>query len=214
MTTGTATQPLLDRFLHVRKTITMACGERCRMLPNWLVTVMTWRIHAVCKPAVRLFQRLIAGTYRPSKPRTRPQSAPRARLPVTVPELEDPYWLIRLLPSIMSARFTVGAARYDLEALIADPAMVALMQEVPTLARHIRPLCRMLHFDLPAHLRPKSKPRAAHLPKQGPPKPADAPKRAYFRRAPPPPPPAPPVPVRIEPEYPGTSTPLGSTKNW
>ena len=185
----------------------MACGDRWRVLPRWLIALMTQRIYAVMKPAVRLLQHLIAGTYRPHKPRSTPR-APSERIPTTVPELEHRHWLLRLLPASWDSSYSAGGAAQALRELVADPAMVALMQDVPTLARHIRPLCRMLNFDLPEALRPKSKPRAPR-----PPKPADAPKRAYIRRAPPPPPPAAPIPVRIEPQYPGATTPIGF-KNW
>src|SRR5450631_952057 len=107
MTTETATQPLLDRYLDVRKSLTMACGDRWRVLPSWLIAVMTQRIYAVCKPAVRLLQHLIAGTYRPHKPRLTPRK-PSERIPTTVPELEDRLWLFRLLPASWDSGYTAG----------------------------------------------------------------------------------------------------------
>src|ERR1019366_5043786 len=111
--------PLFSRLLDVRKSLTMACGDRWRVLPRWLIALMTQRIYAVMKPAVRLLQHLIAGTYRPHKPSTSPRK-PSERIPTTVPELEDRHWLVRLLGPSWDSGYSAGGAAHALQELIAD----------------------------------------------------------------------------------------------
>jgi hypothetical protein len=71
----------------------------------------------------------------PGRPRTRPaRKAPAAAL--RLPRSHT--WLIRLLPG--------EAASYgcQLQALLADPAMAALLAAAPEAGRILRPLCRLL----------------------------------------------------------------------
>ena len=63
-----------------------------------------------------------------------------------------PGWLLRLVPPM------VYPAKSQLEYLLADPAMAALLAASPGLRRTIRPLCRMLGLDPPPAPRPPPDP--------------------------------------------------------
>ncbi len=107
-----------------------------------------------------------AGTLRP--PRRRPQ-APRP--PLARPRKPDPLprgkaWLLRLVPEAAG-----GASQ--LQHLLADAEMAALIAAAPQAGRILRPLCRMLGLRPPAalHQPPRSRPPAV-------------PRRAASRRPP------------------------------
>ncbi len=92
-----------------------------------------------------------AGTLRP--PRRRPQ-APRP--PLARPRKPDPLprgkaWLLRLVPEAAG-----GASQ--LQHLLADAEMAALIAAAPQAGRILRPLCRMLGIPLPAALAPPPPP--------------------------------------------------------
>jgi hypothetical protein len=109
----------------------------------------------------------------PAKPR--PPSSPKPATPrparIRKPDLMmrcfawlpalAPYWLSELVTDI-------DTARTDLIALLADPAMLALITATPRLGRTLRPLCRMLGIHPPTLIRlpkPTRKPRPKPPPK-------------------------------------------------
>jgi len=102
------------------------------------------RDHAVARLTARfdaLVARLTAGhPAAPARQRTRPAStAPARKAPAAILRLpRSQAWLIRLLPG--------EAASYgcQLQALLADPAMAALLAAAPEAGRILRPLCRLL----------------------------------------------------------------------
>ncbi len=106
-----------------------------------LVTLLWTRLARLTARFDALVARLTAGRSpagrpaAPARPRTRPARkapAPGLRLP------RGQAWLIRLLPG--------EAASYgcQLQALLADPQMAALLAAAPEAGRILRPLCRLL----------------------------------------------------------------------
>ena len=115
----------------------------------------------------RLAARVEAG--RPSRARRRPAAPrpPRARAP-RKPRLPQGFaWVIRLVP------YTAAGSASQLQHLLAEPDMAALIAAAPSVGRLLRPLCRMLGVRPPPALR---------LPP--PAGPMVAPRRAATRRPP------------------------------
>jgi hypothetical protein len=125
-----------------------------------LVTLLWTRLARLTARFDALVARLTAGhPAAPCRPRTRSaRKAPAAglRLP------RSQAWLIRLLPG--------EAASYgcQLQALLADPQMAALLAAAPEAGRILRPLCRLLaiapegNLALPSAAgKPAPKPRPA-----------------------------------------------------
>ena len=94
------------------------------------------RIEAGAPPAASRARRRPASP-RPPPPRSRPRL--RQRLP------EGFAWLVRVVPE---------AAGYgsQLQHLLSDPDMAALIAAAPQMRRHLRPLCRMLGIRPPPSL--------------------------------------------------------------
>jgi hypothetical protein len=135
------------------------------------------RIRGIKQRFARLAARLAAGTYKPRRCTARgPRAAPNPRRKNPLPQKFG--WLIPLVPEAV-------VFRAQLENLLRDPAMAALMAAAPdAMARPLRSLCWMLRVDPPAILpRPRPRKRAAPPPKTPPPARAAPP-------APPPPQPA------------------------
>ena len=135
----------------------------------------------------RILTRFAAILARPVKPRTTRTTTARppvARQPIQprpfkVRRLPTGYgWLIRRLPA-------ASPFAEELQRLIGDPQMAALLQANPGMARMLRPLCRMLGVQQPPEQRAPRLQRAVHP-------------------APEPPPPAPstPAPARRSEPYP------------
>jgi hypothetical protein len=106
-----------------------------------LVMLLWTRLARLTARFDALVARLTAGhPAAPARQRTRPASVVPARK-APAPGLRLPRgqaWLIRLLPG--------EAASYgcQLQALLADPAMAALLAAAPEAGRILRPLCRLL----------------------------------------------------------------------
>jgi hypothetical protein len=127
------------------------------LLARPLVVLILDRLRAINQRFARLAARIAAGTFAPrrSSPRTPAKPSPRAKSP-----LPSGYaWLIKLVPE---------AAAYgaQLQALLAEPEMAALLEAAPApLRRPIRSLCRMLAVQPPPILanppctRPKKPPK-------------------------------------------------------
>ena len=106
-----------------------------------LVMLLWTRLARLTARFDALVARLTAGhPAAPARPRIRPTStAPARKAPAAGLRLPRSHtWLIRLLPG--------EAASYgcQLQALLADPAMAALLAAAPEAGRILRPLCRLL----------------------------------------------------------------------
>jgi hypothetical protein len=106
-----------------------------------LVTLLWTRLARLTARFDTLVARLTAGhPAAPARQRTRPTSTASARkAPAAGLRLPRSHtWLIRLLPG--------EAASYgcQLQALLADPQMAALLAAAPEAGRILRPLCRLL----------------------------------------------------------------------
>jgi hypothetical protein len=130
-----------------------------------LVTLLWTRLARLTARFDALVARLTAGhPAAPTRPRTRSAATvPARKAPVAGLRLPRSHtWLIRLLPG--------EAASYgsQLQAMLADPQMAALLAAAPEAGRILRPLCRLLAITpegllaLPSAAgKPAPKPRAA-----------------------------------------------------
>ena len=157
--------PLSDRLTQAAHALMSALGDHRRGLPRWAVTYLHAAIDRLRKGAVDLLRKLEAGTYRPRKPgagRTTPthtRTAPRAPRPA--PAIRFPNYPNILSELIGNQRPVYGP---DLRDLMQDPALPGYVQTCPTLARRLRPLCRLVGIAIPDWLRPPPRPRAKPAP--------------------------------------------------
>ncbi|MGC8468657.1 MAG: hypothetical protein ACP5NI_02005, partial [Acetobacteraceae bacterium] len=122
-----------------------------------VLRLVFYRLGHLATRFARLAARIPAGAPpRPHVSRANParaQAAPR-RIPQTRPANRwshlprRPGWLLGFVPPM------VYPARSQLEYLLADPEMAALLAASPGLRRTIRPLCRMLGLAPPASPEP------------------------------------------------------------
>ena len=149
-----------------------------RRLAAPLIVLLLDRIRGMNQRFARLAARIATGRF------VARRTGPRRKRAAAQPRRKNPLpqkfgWLLAQAPE------TAGY-RAQLDHLMRDPAMAALMQAAPgPMARILRPLCWMLHLKPPPVLAPPR--RAAPL----------APARAITPRAPKPAPPStsPPTPV-------------------
>jgi len=120
-----------------------------------LIILIWTRLRRMADRVTRLAARVEAGklkppSRRPAAPRRATRPPDRVRLP------RGGAWLVRLVPAS-----SFGAAQ--LQALLADPEMAALIAAAPRIGRTLRPLCQMLGVSLPPALRlpPPAPPAAA-----------------------------------------------------
>ena len=152
-------------------------GPGGRGLAGPLVIAIWTRLRRMEFRITRLAARVAAGPLPP--PRSRPAAA-RATVS-RPPELRLPRgfaWLVRLVPAAAS-----GAGQ--LETLLADPAMKALIEAAPQIGRTLRPLCHLLGVRPPPILQKPARvpPRQAEAgrPPPGEP-PGAAPRRPHRPR--------------------------------
>jgi hypothetical protein len=164
---------------------------------GWLaapVAVLLWaRLGQLRGRVTRLAARLAAGKGPglPRRPRGAGAASPRTPRQPAPRIARQAGWLLRLVPE-------ATAAGSQLQHLLADPEMVALIEAAPQLKRLLRPLCRGLAVPPPPGLlsppkrpapvagaaapHPRTKPRVTCPPRQrrvpGPPWPLYAPLRA------------------------------------
>ena len=154
-----ATEDLTRRYGRIITGLLDAITAHNRVLPAWLFPVLNKLFFATHIRVINLFAKLLAGVYRPHRPRTTPR-APSAKSPPppgpVVPEGQPQptgwRWLIRLLPPGSSEAAKVAGA--ELAQLLAEPAMEDLFTAAPALRRHLRPLCRALGVALPGEPAP------------------------------------------------------------
>ena len=129
---------LLARYGHQRK------------IHGPLLVLISNHIRAIERRVIGLLERIAAGTLRrhPGRRKPAPRAAPRP--PTARPLPTGHAWLIRLVQE-------TAQAYPSLQFLLADPALPALLEQVPQLRRALRPLCTMLAVSLP---KPPPKPEA------------------------------------------------------
>ncbi len=154
-------------------------GGRDR-LAGPLVILIWSRLRRLGVRFAALAARIAAGRHRRFLARRPPRPTPRR--PAQRPLPHGPAWLLRLVPQ---------ASGYgsQLQHLLAEPEMAALIQSAPQMRRLLRPLCRMLGVRPPPAPRPPP-PAAAEV------RPPAAPAQPPEPSSPAPPGPA---PVRVPP---------------
>jgi len=145
-----------------QEVVAMGGGNRLSFL---LIGLITERLRRIKQCFARIATRIREGNYAPRRfaPHRKPET-PRPRPPSRLPQKFG--WLLPLVPH------SVGH-RSQLEYLLRDPEMLALLAAAPaTLRRPLRSLCWMLRVDppeilaLPKKPRPPPKPRPAKQPAQ------------------------------------------------
>jgi hypothetical protein len=113
-----------------------------------LLSLIWNRLRRLVARFASLAARVQAGPLPPPRRRTARKQSARQRQP----ELPKGYaWLIRLVQP--TAQFA-GQVQH----LLSDPEMIALLEAAPQAGRIFRPLCRALAIPLPPALRPKPRP--------------------------------------------------------
>ena len=154
--------PTTDRLAAIVALRAGCVAEQGRLarLAGALVIAIWTRLHRI---SARF--RAVAATPLPPPRPARPDPAPRAAAPHPAPSPRRPAamphgagWLVRLMPG-------TAASRSELEALLRDPEMAALLAADPHLGRILRPLCWMLgvHRSLAPPARRRRRPPAAKL---------------------------------------------------
>ena len=182
---------LSDRFAVIIESLYRATLRTSRgPMVSPLILLICARLRRITARFAALAARYAAGTLRPLRtPTTEPRSPGLHPPPPRDPPPRDPLprgyaWLIRTVP---------GAASYgsQLQYLLSQPEMAAMIAAVPRMATLLRPLCRALAAEptppLPSCPQRARLPRLPRPPREKPPWPVrDAPDRRILRRAPPP----------------------------
>ena len=151
-----------ERFATILQWLTRAVaaqmgGER---LPLPLIALIVERIRRIKQRFADLADRIGAGLYTPRRHSTPPRRRP-GQPPPPLEKLPQKFgWLLKLVPQ------AVGYCS-QLEHLLRDPEMAALLTAAPTaMRRPIRSLCRMLGLSPPPILAlpPRPKPPPAPSP--------------------------------------------------
>ncbi len=176
---------LSDRFAAILEGLYQATARTVRdPISGLLILLICGRLRRITRRFAALAARYAAGTLRPlraptTEPRTEPGAEPGAPglhpPPPRDPPPRDPLprgyaWLIRLVP---------GAANFgtQLQYLLSQPEMAAMIAEVPRMATLLRPLCRALA----AHPTP---PLPPDPPRTRPPRPLKPPREKPPRQTP------------------------------
>ncbi len=189
---------LSDRFAAVLEGLYRATARTVRdPVSGLLILLICGRLRRITARFAALAARYAAGTLRPLRtPATEPRTEPRTE-PCTEPGAPGPHppppkdplprgyaWLIRLVP---------GAANFgtQLQYLLSQPEMAAMIAEVPRMATLIRPLCRALAAHptppLPPDPERPARPRPPRPQREKPPRPPrENPDPRILRRKPPP----------------------------
>ncbi len=173
-------EPINTRLYHIVMYLVHTLGDHARRvnMPHSLCQLLT--IHLI-RLTHRLRILIERGPLPARPPRTTPRATPANPKPSTI-EYYPPTsfaWLLRLFPNS-----GVAVAHFQLKTLLDEPETQSLIAAHPTLARSLRPLCRMVGLKTPACLKLPRKPRTKRQspPTPQPPKPA----RKIWHPAPPP----------------------------
>ncbi len=171
---------LSDRFAAILEGLYQATARTVRdPVSGLLILLICGRLRRITRRFASLAARYAAGTLRPLRP---PSAEPRATGPHPPPPRSPPprdklprgyAWLIRLVP---------GAANFgtQLQYLLSQPEMAAMIAEVPRMATLLRPLCRALA----AHPTPPLPPDPERPARPRPPKPPEPPREKPPRQTP------------------------------
>ena len=174
----TQTLPPAERFAAILHCIGLAAMKRTGWsLTLQLIGLICTRLREIRWRFAKIAAQVQAGTYRPRRS-TGPRSKPAARKPRQPGQTRQKAgWLWQAMPEIV-------VFRNQIENLLREPEMVALMAAAPTaLRRPVRSLCHMLKLPPPTILalpKPAKPPPASAAGPDPPPKEGEAP--------PPPPP--------------------------
>ena len=153
--------------------IALMINAQFRVLGPWTSPIWS-RLNRANRRLAALLAHLAAGRLpRPHVPRApgsrRPVANPDPLALAPLPPLPRAYlWLVRLLG--------YHAAGYgsQLQTVLHEPATIAILAQVPTAGRTLRPFCRLLGVTLPAVLQLAPRPRRARPPAMPPAQPRPA----------------------------------------
>ena len=117
------------------------------VLPAWI------RLRRLLARFAALVAALEAGRFPVARRTTAAASRPRPAAPATRPP-SGSGWLLRLAPAL-----DTRLGRAQVESLLADPELLALLARAPQAGRILRPLCHMLRIEPPPSLRLPRPPR-------------------------------------------------------
>jgi hypothetical protein len=122
-------------------------------LPNWFIKLLWLRFRRLKSRFASIMARFHAGTL--SAPGTTPRRPATPRPPAEsrlegLPQRKG--WVLEKINGTM-------IPGYELEKLVEDPELEALVADAPQLGRVLRPLCRMLAVKMPPWLRLPRLPR-------------------------------------------------------
>ncbi len=180
---------LSDRFAAILEGLYQATARTVRdPVSGLLILLICGRLRRITARFAALAARYAAGTLRPLRTPTEPRTEPGTPGPHPPPP-KDPLprgyaWLIRLVP---------GAANFgtQLQYLLSQPEMAAMIAAVPQMSRLLRPLCRALAAHPTPPLPPDPERPARPRPPKPPQPPLEKPAREnpdprILRRKPPP----------------------------
>ncbi len=138
-----------DRFARLIEVLCRALAARGgRGLAGPLIILLWSRLRRTAVRFASLAARVRAGRLPANAAATR--SGKSGPPPPNLPKSRG--WLVRLMPE-------AAASASQLQHLLADPEMAALLAAAPQAGRLLRPLCRMLGVGLPPALRLPPRPK-------------------------------------------------------
>ena len=131
-----------DRFAMIVEMLCRAVAARGTDRSRTALIVLIWgRLRRMAVRFAAVAERVRSGTLRALRVRPTRQLACAGARPILPRGFA---WLVRLVPE------KAAAAGSQLQYLLNDPEMVALLAAAPRLGRILRPLCRMLGVEAPA----------------------------------------------------------------
>jgi hypothetical protein len=154
MSAPLAAPSLPDRFAAA---IDLLCRGIAVSLPqhwgNAAFALSAWsRLRRLLGRFAALVAALEAGRFSASRRVTAGAARPRPGAPARLPGGSG--WLLRLAPALETR-----LGRAQVESLLGDPDLRALLAQAPQAGRILRPLCHMLGIETPAALRLPRRPR-------------------------------------------------------
>ncbi|MBV9653137.1 MAG: hypothetical protein JOZ42_01100 [Acetobacteraceae bacterium] len=157
MTAAAPTQTLTDRFAFavelVFRGFSLSLPRNHEMAP---LALSTWnRLKRLVARFSALVAAVEAGRFAtarrtPVAERKARQISPESQVPAQTRRVSPPKaygWLLGLAPDL-----NTRIGRAQIETLLADPALLALLAQAPQAGRILRPLCHMLRIEGPACL--------------------------------------------------------------
>ncbi len=175
-------EPINTRLYHIVMYLVQSLGDHARRvnMPHSLCQLLTHRLIRLTHRLRILIER---GPIPARPPRASPRNPPANPKPSTI-EYYPPTsfaWMLRLFPNT-----GVAVAHFQLKTLLDEPETQSLIATHPTLARSLRPLCRMVGLKTPDCLKLPSRPRTKRPPPTPAPEKPPKPPRRIWHPAPPP----------------------------